>query len=82
MKGDNMLYQAAYKSLDLTIDALGRDLVNNEVLQFRQALKVAQETCTDVKFPCTPGGIKRRKNDCLFSDQGCGYKCLESLATE
>lgn len=81
IKGDNMVYQAAYKSLDLTIDALGRDLVAQELEKFHQAMKVAQKTCTNVTYPCSPGGVKYHapNNDCLFSDLACGYKCLESL---
>ena len=82
MSGDNMVYQAAYKSLDLTIDALGRDLVEKELQEFHQAMKVAQETCTDIVYPCSSGGVKTYPNDCIFSDLACGYKCLDALAME
>jgi len=81
MKGDEMMYQAAYKSLDLTINALGRHVVEEEVQEFRRAMKVAQQTCTNVRFPCSSGGTKQN-NDCLSSDLACGYKCLERLAIE
>jgi hypothetical protein len=82
MSGDNMVYQAAYKSLDLTINALGRELVEKELQEFHKVMKVAQETCTDIIYPCSPGGVKTYPNDCIFSDLACGYKCLDTLAME
>lgn len=81
-RGDVMLYRAANKSLDMTIDALGRDLVEKELQEFERALQVAQDTCQNVKFPCTEGGMRRREHDCLYWDLACGYKCLESLDTK
>lgn len=80
-KGDIMLYQAANKSLDMTIDALGRHVVEKELQDFEQAMKVAQDACRDVKLPCTDVGEIRRKHDCLFWDLACGYECLENLDT-
>jgi hypothetical protein len=82
MRGDNMVYQATYKSLDLTIDALGRNVVEQELHDFHLAMKVAQETCTNITYPCSSGGVKTYPNDCIFSDLACGYKCLEKLALE
>jgi len=80
-RGDIMLYRAANKSLDMTIDALGRDVVEQELQEYERAMQVAQETCQDVKLPCTPGGKRRRTHDCLYWDLACGYKCLENLET-
>jgi hypothetical protein len=84
IQSDVLMYQAANKSLDLTIDALGRGLVQHELRKFQRAMKVAQETCTNVTFRCSPGGIKPPddENDCLIFDLACGYKCLESLSIE
>jgi hypothetical protein len=80
-RGDLMLYQAANKSLDLTIEALGRDLVERELQDYERAMRAAQEICQNVKLPCSPGGLRRKKHDCLYWDLACGYECLESLAT-
>lgn len=81
-EGDIMLYQAANRSLDMTIDALGKDVVDKELQEFERAMKVAQDTCRHIKLPCSDGGLRReRKHDCLFWDLACGYECLENLDT-
>ena len=84
MQGDVLMYQAANKSLDMTIDMLGRHVVEKEVQKFQQAMKVAHEICANVTFRCSPGGHKPpdEKNDCLIFDLACGYRCLESLGIE
>lgn len=82
-RGDILLYQAANKSLDMTIDSLGRRVVEKELQEFERAMKMAQETCRNVKLPCTDGGSRQQKHDCLYWDLACGYECLENLhATE
>ncbi|KAL3912263.1 MAG: hypothetical protein SGILL_006952 [Bacillariaceae sp.] len=45
IKGDELLYQAAYKSLDRTIDALGRPKVERTLAQFKKAQAHVQEKC-------------------------------------
>lgn len=78
-RGDLMLYQAANKSLDLTIAALGKDLVKRELQEYERAMQVAQETCQNVKLPCSADGLRQKKHDCLYWDLACGYECLENL---
>jgi len=84
---DRVLHQAANKSLDLTIDALGREKFEQKLSQFKHAQAVAHKRCIKrTIFPCSfEGGEKQipdDKNDCLLGDAGCGYKCLDEVATE
>lgn len=88
--GDQLLYHAANRSLDLTIDSLGRDLVQEKVKKFKQALALAQEKCSsNLKLPCSPDGVRAKllavnlfESDCLWLDSGCGYKCLDEISEE
>lgn len=82
-KADTLFYQAANKSLDLTIDALGRNVVDRNIqkLQFAQAL--AQERCGDVGAACNEDGeLQQPHANCLYQDAGCGYQCLDQVAQE
>lgn len=77
-EGDVMVYQAVNKSLDMTIEQLGRPLVDKTVQRLQWAQKRAEETCAGkTKFPCTSDGEIQDQNDCLFADVACGYKCLD-----
>jgi hypothetical protein len=74
-------------SLDLTIDeTLGRDKFEAKLAKFRSALVFANEYCDDsrVVFSCTSGGAnnqhRNKKNDCIYKDSGCGYRCLDEVA--
>jgi hypothetical protein len=80
--GDNQLYSAAYHSLDLTIDQLGRELVAEQLREFRRRLNIAKETClTQTIFPCSASGVRTPNKDtsCLAADSGCGYDCYNNL---
>ena len=79
-KGDNLLYIVANRSLDLTIDALGREKFNQQLQLYQATLKVAQQRCANVTFPCSPGGILNSEHDCYLWDSGCGYSCLDKVA--
>jgi hypothetical protein len=75
---DTLLFQAANRSLDLTISALGKDLVRSELRDFYKAMAAAQKNCPTV-FPCTTSGVFSPQNDCLQQDLGCGLNCLDRL---
>jgi hypothetical protein len=77
--GDTLLYYAALHSLDLTIDKLGRDKFNRNLLLFRKAMALAESTCTNVRFPCSESGDLQNRTDCLWLDSGCGTHCLDNL---
>lgn len=77
--GDQLLYEAAKVSLDLTIDRLGRDEFNQKLRKFKKVMALAQDTCQNVRFPCSPAGVKNNVTDCIWLDSGCGVQCLDSL---
>jgi hypothetical protein len=77
---DFVLYAAANASLDKTIDALGRDLVEKEVRKHRYLQQVANKYCQDeANFPCSDEGVhqlKLSRESCYERDWGCGHKCV------
>ena len=82
---DKLVYQAANRSLDLTIESLGRDEFEKNLARFRQGQQTAAETClTSTRFPCTEDGLMRNQSetDCLWKDSACGSECLDQVATE
>jgi hypothetical protein len=82
---DRVLHSAANRSLDLTIDYLGRTLFNEQLVLYRHALDRSREVCLrNAVFPCSTGGIftPEEKTTCLWKDSGCGYRCLDDVARE
>jgi hypothetical protein len=85
IKWDQALYEAANHSLDMTIEQLGRDDVERRVQRYRWAQSLVKKRCAaEAKPPCTPKGEKRlpRETNCLFSDSGCAYTCLDALIAD
>lgn len=86
IKYDRLLYQAVYKSLDLTIERLGREEFEKKLKIFKDAVRRAEEVCRPVaKFPCREGRQKaelKTRTDCLWADSGCGTPCLDRVANE
>jgi len=78
-EGDLLLYNAADRSLDYTIDALGREEFHKNLVMFRKALALAEAVCTNVRFPCSESGELNNRTDCLWLDSGCGVHCLDKL---
>lgn len=79
---DIMLYQAAYKSLDNTIDALGREMVQNELKIFQEAQARASDFCEDrVRGFCSSGGslIPEKQRTCVVWGEGCDFDCLKDF---
>jgi hypothetical protein len=79
--GDRMLVQVVNRSLDLTIDALGRQEVEEQLAEYHKAKAYAEEICApSTIYPCSVGGVLNKYNhSCLWWDSGCGYKCLDGL---
>lgn len=91
--GDRLLFQVVNKSLDMTIDSLGKDEFETQLRHYRTAKARAQELCgPSTVYPCSEGGVRRSVNpwsknsstsanahSCLWWDSGCGYKCLDRL---
>jgi hypothetical protein len=83
MKWENSIYQAVNRSLDRTIDALDQDKFNSRLARYTEGLEYAKEKCgTYVKYPCSSGGEYIPDHDCYHGDSGCGFKCLDEVATE
>ena len=79
------LYEAADASLDLTIDALGRERVQEQLNLFQKVLAAVEETCGPVtQYPCTKDGVPVPENetDCLVGDMGCGLDCIDLVADQ
>jgi hypothetical protein len=78
---DHFLYAVANRSLDLTIEALGRERVELEVQKLHRLQQVVQEQCSDeVIFPCTEDLApfnRDSKGSCFFGDVGCGHLCVQ-----
>lgn len=77
---DNFLYAVADKSLDKTIDFLGRDRVEKEVLRHQQLRQLAEDACSSITtWPCDTEGAPPNPDalqDCYFGDVGCGHECI------
>lgn len=86
IRSDAMLYEAVNRSLDLTIDKLGRDNVQREYQRFQNAQNLVNERCQGkVVLPCNKEGslsLAAEKTGCLFGDVGCGMECLDAVSTE
>ena len=80
---DALFYEAVNRSLDLTIDALGRPTFDDQLRRYRHAQQVAHTKCTpQTVFPCDTGGTYHAATDCIWNDSGCGATCLDEIATE
>lgn len=80
---DALLYRAANRSLDLTIDRLGRAAFAAQLAKFRHAQAIAHERCLPHEvFPCTSAGVRNPHKTCLWKDSGCGSDCLDEVASE
>ena len=81
---DTQLYLAANRSLDLTIDALGRDKFNRALQKYRHVQGIVNDVCNKpgiVTFPCNPDGTKNKNNHCIWADSGCGTKCIDRVSS-
>jgi hypothetical protein len=80
---DLAIYQAVNRSMDLTIERLGRVRFENNLQKFQHAQQVAIDKClATTKFPCNSAGEFKYQTDCLWKDSGCGSDCLDEVATE
>jgi hypothetical protein len=80
---DEFLYKAASRSLDLTIERLGKDIFQEKLEKFTRYQKIAEERCLPLEvFPCTSAGVRNKKKSCLWKDSGCGSGCLDTVASD
>jgi hypothetical protein len=89
---DSVLYQAANRSLDLTIQHLNSNHSNGRVGAFDTNLQeflriqaLVQSQCIEGRevFPCiSTTGKKNPKPDCLWNDSGCGHTCIQQVVSQ
>ena len=83
--GDFVLHAAASKSLDLTIDLLGRVEFEERLAEYKRLKSKANEQCADhIHLPCGPGGqlqLEKNEQSCyiLAKDFGCAHACVDTL---
>ena len=83
--GDYLLHAAANKSLDLTIERLGRERFSRALAEFNRLRQLEKEVCAPfVQFPCSNEGLPQREvseESCFIGtdDVGCGYRCIDEL---
>jgi Galactose-3-O-sulfotransferase len=83
VKYDLAFYRAVNRSLDATIDRLGRRTFEKNLARLREAQKVARDRClSSTVFPCDADGnfVPPDKTDCVFTDYGCAFECLDRVA--
>jgi hypothetical protein len=74
---DKILHRAVNRSLDMTIESLGREEFENKLEEFVQLRgRVTEECANRIRWPCKREGKKNKKNDCISHDFGCGFKCM------
>jgi hypothetical protein len=84
IKYDVLLHEAANRSLDLTIDRLGREEFEKNLFLYRKSMEVAKNQCfSRVTMPCNANGTYNdlEDTDCIYEDMGCGNACLDEVAT-
>ena len=79
---DQLLYDAAIQSLDNTIESLGRQKVQEELVLFRKARAYAQQRCQErTIYRCnSKGEFVGSNSTCYLWDIGCGYECLDEIS--
>lgn len=85
IREDLVLYDTANRSLDLTIDRLGRPQFERVLATYKMALHESDKRCADrTLFPCTEDGyrVPPSKTDCFWTDSGCGSTCLDEVAVD
>merc|ERR1712194_441910 len=78
---DYFLYELANRSLDRTIDALGRERVEAAVKRLQELRKLAEDSCLSTTvFPCEVEMEPPNKNtSCYDHDWGCGHECTMAV---
>jgi len=79
---DDVLHKAVNRSLDLTIERLGREDFLQNLERFRKAKELVTSQCLpSMRLPCTDDGVVRNpaNTDCLYDDMGCGFDCMDKV---
>ena len=76
---DHAVFVLANRSLDLTIDRLGRTAFEDKLETFRKMQEEGKARCADY-VPCATA--TRRYTDCVVADTGCGNECLDGVVRD
>lgn len=80
---DHVFYQAANRSLELSIELLGRDRFEKNLAKYIHAKERAHEICLPkTTFPCSAEGKMNHETDCIWKDSACGNDCLDEISTQ
>ena len=85
IKYDVLLHEAVNRSLDLTIDRLGRKEFEKNLVLYKRAIQEVKKRCVSrVTMPCSANGMftPLELTDCIYEDMGCGNTCLDEVATD
>ena len=79
--GDFLLYAAANRSLDLTIERLGRSRFDAAMSEYRRLMALVDEVCFPELIPrCSVTGERQfNATKCYTKDAGCGFQCIDQL---
>lgn len=80
--GDFLLHAIANRSLEMTIESLGRDRFNQELQKHRQLKAFTMKHCqNNTTFPCSTSGEWQEgfQESCYDYDVGCGYRCIDDV---
>ena len=81
--GDILLHSVINKSLDLTIEMIGREKFEQQYNEYTRLKNLAGEVCSPTAiFPCSADGAhqgRMSRENCYNKDWGCGYPCLDQL---
>lgn len=80
--GDFLIHEAASKSLDLTIEHLGRDRFNSALQGYKKVMQSVHEHCASDFVPvCTGlGDPNPDASECYDGrDEGCGFRCIDRV---
>ena len=81
--GDWLLREAASLSLDRTIEQIGVQYFAEAFSDFQDMRNEVVEKCRPI-FPCSNSGadqLKESRDSCYEDDIGCGYPCIDEIAS-
>ena len=79
IKIDTLLHDAVERSIDRTIEYVGRALVDSKVKEFMDAKAVLDKKCPVVTICNADGKFvpENERTKCVKEDVGCGYECIQ-----
>lgn len=79
---DRLFHKAVNRSLDLTIQALGEDAFQANLVKYQSLqARIVTHCLPKIRMPCDANGSFRHRTNCLYDDMGCGFECMDRVAT-